>query len=347
MRYGWLIVFGWWFSAVCGLASLPLPEWTKEEREQLEKGQLIPGASLLVEIEETPAAVVPKKEVEEERKSIPKIPEPEIKYNEQTVPPESLPVYFNKDPRGYLIDPQRLLTMQETADRKGFLNYHAEDADIDIRMYLFDGKQQIPEPYSLRSLVDQRYADDPLTLVVFYFLGEPSRTTLAFGGRGAEQVSKREQLRILDSARIRSLEVSDGLAQMEALIVQLSISLYWLEKSFKEREAIAIVPTKLGVDEKETQLETGDRLPLIGFLSDDEFYWLFVIGSVLLISVSFLAVWIIWQRSRRYHFPGVDLPKRLGADYGAGVGAVIGFRDSFGSPVDQRERMSKTGGDFL
>ncbi|MGB2429110.1 MAG: hypothetical protein ACPIGG_06430 [Akkermansiaceae bacterium] len=43
--------------------------------------------------------------------------------------------------------------------------------------------------------------------------------------------------------------------------------------------------------------------------------------------------------SNTYLFPKVNTPKRLGAERGAGVGAVIAFHSKLGSPSSQRNAM--------
>ena len=148
------LVLGIW--CVCNIASLgalALPQWSADERSRLERGEIIPGVSLLIESEDASPLVEPGNKPEEE---VPELPAPEPAYDPRIIPPDHWVTYFEKFPKNYLVDPQRLLTMQETQDREGFLNYHAEDSDITIRLYLFDAQQQIPEAHSLGELVSER-----------------------------------------------------------------------------------------------------------------------------------------------------------------------------------------------
>ncbi|MFK7909606.1 MAG: hypothetical protein AB8F34_03295 [Akkermansiaceae bacterium] len=314
-----------------------MPSWTEEERKRLEEGQLIPGASLLVENEEASPVIKPDPTKGEIEEKLPE-PEPEPTYDPRTIPSDHLVSYFRAFPENYLVDPQRLLTMQETQDRVGFLDYHAQDSEIDIRLYLFDAQQQIPEPYSLNQVAKNLYRDSPLTAVVFCFVGDPSRTILAFGGRGAEHVTQQENTRILDSARIKSLESSDTSAQVEAFIVQLSISLYWLEKSLEDIKIAAIPP----VEEPERSAAGSKKSSTPGLLSHVKPSMIYIAISVSSFLVSLIAIamiWYLWRKNKKYCFPVFELPRRLGADYGAGVGAVIGYRDTFGSPSHQRDQV--------
>lgn len=68
--------------------------------------------------------------------------------------------------------------------------------------------------------------------------------------------------------------------------------------------------------------------------------WLIIISMSALALVAGLAyVRLRKGRSNTYLFPKVNTPKRLGADHGAGVGAVIVFHSKLGSPSSQRNAM--------
>ena len=176
---------------VCGWAMAEsLPVWSKKDRARLLRGELIAGADILPAVGNLE----------------PELPAVEdLEYDPDVIPPEFLSVYFDSNPEGYLIDPQRLLSMQETLDREGFLIYHANDSALDIKMYLFDERQKIPDFYSIQQLCQQRYAGGPLTAVVFSFLGDPSRNQIAFGGDGAAEVSESEVRKILESSMIKAM----------------------------------------------------------------------------------------------------------------------------------------------
>ena len=45
------------------------------------------------------------------------------------------------------------------------------------------------------------------------------------------------------------------------------------------------------------------------------------------------------DRSKSYLFPVMDTPRRLGASYAAGIGAVLAFDSKLGSPSSQRNPM--------
>ncbi len=319
-------------ACIAHVSAQGLPTWTPKERELLRKGELIPGAALLVEEpEDSPLPhVAPEPEVPSIEPVVPEDP-----YDPKIIPQEYLAKYFKSSHESYLIDPQRLLSKQHYLDREGFLEYHAHDSKIEIKMYLFDALQEIPQPYTLQKLVSERYADGDLTAVVFYFLGNPSRNLLAFGGKGASEIPPEEVQKILHSAKVKAMEKSDPSIQIESFIVQLSIKLYWLEQSFAKTATTQAVPDT-------PKPAAPPPPPAPGALAKVKPYLLYIVvgGMGVLISLlSAAAAWVLWRRSRIYHFPVLEIPKRLGANYAAGVGAVIAFHDRLGSPSNQRDQV--------
>jgi len=322
-----------------------LPSWSNEDRARLSRGELIVGADILVE---DPPKIPPKAQIVEEDVLLIEPPEPEPVFDPELIADEFLPVYFLSYPEDYLVDPQRLLSMQEALDRKVFLEYHADDSELDMRMYLFDENQKIPDPYTIEWLCRERYADGPLTAVVFCYLGDPRRSQLAFGGEGAAEVSPRQVRRMLESTKIKAMEKSDPAAQLEAFIVQLSIRLYWLEKERGESRAVAAANEDDAANGLSLYFEAhsgGDSMILrgdepIAMIKAYSGYMVAGLLGLLSLSGGIWLGWSLWSRTRIYHFPVFDPPERLGAKYAAGVGAVLAFHSELGSPSNQRSQSS-------
>lgn len=326
-----------WGPVVDCLAAQALPKWSPLDRARLKKGELVVGAALLVEdAREAPIPrVVPKPEVPPIE-----LVEPEPEYDPTLLPQEYLVDYFETVPEGYLVDPQRLLSMQESLDREGFLEYHADDSEVDIRMYLFDAQQKIPEPYTLRKLIRDRYTGGDLTAVVFCFMGDPTRNLLALGGEGSGEVSEKDIRKMLESARIKALEKSDPATQVESFVVQLSIRLYWLEKERKDAEAE--LATVVAAEARKEPGKQRVQAKAEGVVDKVRPFLLYVVVGGVGAALAMFgtgAAWILWRRGRRYHFPVLEVPRRLGADYAAGVGAVLAFHDKLGSPSSQRDQV--------
>ena len=215
-------------------------------------------------------------------------------------------------------------------------------------MYLFDSEQNLPATYTIEKLCEDHYADAPLTAIVFCFLGNPERSQLAFAGQGAADVVALDRRKMLESAMIKSMEKSDPAMQLESFIVQLSISLYWLEAERAETLAALAAEGSRALAGKAWTSGNGagkaEVVPVIdaGGLSvlKSNMHWI-ILGllGLLCLMAGCVFGWVMWSRSRRYHFPVVETPERLGASYAAGVGAVIAFHKKLGSPSSQRNQV--------
>jgi hypothetical protein len=302
-----------------------LPQWSNEDRDRLLRGEIIAGTDILVEDEKVMASLGLRLDSDSEvLRALPPELKPEPEYDPKMVSSEFLPLYFTSS-ESYLIDPQQLLSKQEALDRLGFLEYHADESELKIRMYLFDSEQNLPSSYTIEKLCEDHYAEAPLTAIVFCFLGNPERTQLAFAGRGAAEVVAVSRRKMLESAMLKAMEKSDPAMQLESFIVQLSISLYWLWTSGK------------GVGKAEVVAAT-DAGGLSALKSHMHWIILGFLGLLCLVAGCVFG-WLMWTRSRRYHFPVVEMPERLGASYAAGVGAVIAFHKKLGSPSSQRNQV--------
>lgn len=353
--FGGLVV--WVLVASAGhVLSQSLPQWSPEDQARLKKGELIVGAAILVDDvsegseesagEKVADVVPPAPDLESSPEVIDVLeqdPENDEKLtNQKLIPDEYLDDYFAQAPASYLIDPQRLFSNQETLDREGFLVYCADESEIDVRIYLFSADQVVPPLYSLKTLVDDRYADGPLTAVVYYFLGNPGRNELMFGGKGAGLVKAERLRKMLDVAKIKAMEKSDSAAQMESFIVQLSISTYWVEQMM----ASALAEQSAQAMAASSENKGGAVASSPGIWASIEPYFLYALVGILSVFAVIGATvggWVIWRRSRRYSFPVLDLPVRLGANHAAGIGAVMGFHNKLDSPASQRDQIP----DFL
>ncbi|MFT7444185.1 MAG: hypothetical protein ACI9AF_001086, partial [Granulosicoccus sp.] len=163
---------------------LILPQWDEEDLEALESGELVPGSSLL--------GIIALKYLESDNDdpieldpAVRDLPEedPEPEEWSTRIGDQFLASYFDEMARGFLNDPQHLLTTQEFRDREGFFKYHARDTDIDLYVYLFDALQEVPPSESIGGVVRSFIDQDKTVAVVFYFLGMPEKSQLAFSER--------------------------------------------------------------------------------------------------------------------------------------------------------------------
>ena len=250
---------------------------------------------------------------------------------------EFLARYFGQRPEeGFLVDPQELLSQQEFRDRESFLEYHAGESTIDLYVYVFDARQELPDGIGIQSVFRDLFTGGPPTALVFYFIGMPERTQLVLSEEIRAVASQDQQLRALKASVQEAFEKSDPAYQLDNFLVELSIRLYWFEKAMANAGA--------------PQLASGPALPseVEGAAAADkghEKVWKGV--SNLLLAVVFLVVvgglaWIgryVAERRIRHVFPEVETGLLLGAPHAAGVGAVINFSSSQLPPSQQRDQV--------
>jgi hypothetical protein len=323
----------WMLSAglAAGAVKAPLPEWSAADKTAVEKGELVPGLSLLghdlpEEDAAAPAAQVPQptaEELAEKEKASTEVAE---KYWD---------AYFGERPTSFLVDPQGLLSTKDARDRESFLKYHAGDSKVDLYVYLFDGHQSIPSEAREEEIVERFFSEGKPAVVVYYFLGAPQKSDIYVSPLLADSVSAAEQRRALISSVEEALEKPDGLAQFEAFCVQLSIRIYWMERAAglvteevaaapsprraKSHEAEAKEESKIVAKAKEWGVQYG---PSAGIM----------VGAVLTV-VGGLA---FARRRARYRFPVFEVAPRMGGAHAAGIGAVISFGSTTQSPSSQR-----------
>ena len=315
------------------------PEWSASDRARLKKGEIMVGQMLLMGTPPVTSLSSPAPDP-----GVPSLPDeaPELPYDYEFISQEYLDEYFTKVPSSYLVDPQRLLTRQEAMDREGFLAYHAGESAIDIRLYIFDAQQEIPYKYSVVKVAQELYAQSELTAVVFCFVGDPSRNLVAFGGRGAEKLEALEKRRAYESAVLKAIEKSETSAQVEAFILQLSIKLYWMEQAMIAATTTELIQVDAPSDKAADRVGTNVNDPPAGGVATLKPYFFYIavgMSGILFVIGGLTGIFLLWKRNKRYHFPVLEIPCRLGANYAAGIGAVIAFHNKFGSPSAQREQV--------
>lgn len=316
---------------------LLLPSWTQEDLGNLNSGELVPGSSLLgsvaLDFLNSDAEIVI--EVDPEVRDLPD-EEPEEEGWSTRIKESFLSSYFHELPRGFLTDPQHLLTTQEFRDREGFLNYHARDTDIDLYIYLFDGLQEIPPNESIDGIIRDHIDQSKPVAVVFYFLGMPEKSQLAFSEKVAGSVVQEEREKVLRMAVEEALEKSDPSSQLESFSSQLSIRLYWLEKVVArdgqggELGGRFILPDSMELPVEEKNL-WGDlkSQPVL-------FYSLLSLAVIIAAILLGLLGRSIARKRRVYVFPDAEGNLLLEAPHAPGVGGMITFLSVALPPSSQK-----------
>lgn len=255
------------------------------------------------------------------------------------VPVEFWPAYFGERPSSFLIDPQGLLGPPDFRGRLQFLNYHAEDSEIDLYVYLFAGDQEIPGEVRDEELIERHFADGRPAAVVFYFIGEPERAELRFSPELAARIPPAQRRRALENPVIQASRQTIPAQQFEAFLIQMSIRLFLME-NLLEREAAEKSDAPPATPE---DMHAADgSSPLMEFLgpyleiAHRHLVPALLIGGGLLV----VACTLWWTRRRaRYRFPDFEVEPRLGGAHAAGVGAVISFASPTEPPTHHRDAM--------
>jgi hypothetical protein len=304
----------------------PLPRWSDEDAQRLLQGEEFELDLLFRDLSDSELAAPVF--------SDPTIPRPDFSKDEEAAPitEEDLVKYFAKKPESFLVDPQKVLGMQEYEDCLSFLNYHASDSTVGFYVYLFDRKQVIPAEIEMETIWRQHYADDGPAVLLFYYMGEPERADIFVSPELMKSVGNAERKRALQSAINLASVKSRGEDQLDGFCVQMSNRIYWMEKAL---EAGVIAPPEA---EPEVKAPSKHKLLWAALVT-----WWHAWMTPILIAFGIVmtaGLFTLWQRARRrYRLPTREIAPRLGGKQGAGVGAVVSFGNPYQSASAQREKM--------
>ena len=313
-----------------------LPQWRAEDWEILKAGELIPGSTVfggialerLLSGDQEPIELDPA--VREIPEKTPLRGELPTKISEKF-----LSRYFRHAPEAFLIDPQDLLTDQQKQEREKFLNDHANESGFDLYVYLFDTKQEVPLGESLQGVVLDHFSDKESTAVVFYFMGDPQRSELAFSEDHSGEIHRGNMGGLMKLSIEEAMESEESLAQLEFFSGQLARSLSELKKKLKED---GVLDTRLrGIGEKEEE-KLGSLASLWhNFRENSEAF----LAVVVLVSLAFSVGLLIFlrylvNRNQAFVFPDAQGSSLLGAPHAPGVGSVISYHNRTQPPSLQR-----------
>ncbi|MGB0328511.1 MAG: hypothetical protein ACPGJR_13365 [Akkermansiaceae bacterium] len=309
-----------------------LPNWNEHELRDLESGNYVPGSSLIgklareiLESDKVEVIVGPS-----ETEALTE----EVKVDPRLIPEDALPGYLVDRPTVYLMDPQKLLTSQETTDLETSLGFHVQQVSIPIYLYLFDTEQELPEVLDLAGLVEQKFDPEKPAAVVFYFRGAPDRADLCFTRRIEDLASEAEMGRVKLPARTEAGEMSDATSQLDVFATQLSDRLAVLEKTIVEKGG-QLIPDEMKVGDS-LVLEAEQKSWWSSLAENEAVFWTGVGIGVCAIAalLGSLGSWISSIRSA-YIFPDAEGSTLFDAPHAAGVGGVLSFSSSQTPPSRQ------------
>ena len=313
-----------------------LPQWKAEDLEMLKAGELIPGSTIFggIALERLLSGDLEPIELDPAVREIPE-KKPAKEEWPTNISDEFLSRYFHHAPEVFLVDPQDLLTEQQKQERERFLNYHADDSGFDLYVYLFDTKQEIPVGESLQGVVLDHFADKESTAVVFYFMGDPQRSELAFSEDLSEEIRTVNVRDLMKLSIEEAMQSEEPLTQLEFFLGQLAMRFLGLKKKLKED---GVPGARLrGMGEKEEE-KLGSLSSLWhDFRGDSEAFLAVVVSVSFALSVGLLVfLRYLVDRNRAFVFPDAQGSSLLGAPHAPGVGSVISYHNRTQPPSLQR-----------
>lgn len=311
-----------------------LPSWSIEELERIRNGEIELGFALFIE----DTGGVSYKDLFEpldEPDELPELP-PDDEYPVE-IGEEFLASYFAGRPAGYLVDPQGMLSMQEQQDRQSFLEYHAGDSQIDLYIYLYDEKQQVPPEGEIELIFKSHFLrGQGLSALVYYHVGDPSRSTMVMSPEVYSVIPSTAVKGALIYAKQQAQTKSEPASQLESFSTGLSIRLYWMERELAEAAGKGHLLADRGeeltvVKADDEKVETAERESKV-----------LVVFGMLSLGVLGLGLWLAYrkaQRKKTYLFPEAEVKPLLAAPHAAGVGAVIHFGNATLPPSVQKEQV--------
>ncbi len=254
------------------------------------------------------------------------------------VPEQFLSAYFAERPLTFLVDPQNLLSPVDAQARLGFLNDHAADSSIDLFVYVLGGDQEIPSEVREEEVPERFFAAGRPAVVVCYYLGAPQRSVVHLSPSLSGSIPLAEQHRALESSVMQALEKIKPAEQLDRFLVQMSIRLYWLERTILGEPATGAPPAlteNVAAAKNRVDAQSEKFLRVQALAAKAAMPAAFLLGA-LMIACAFNR----WLRVRaRYFFPEFDVEPRLGGAHAAGVGAVISFASASVPPASQRDQV--------
>jgi len=252
-----------------------------------------------------------------------------------STPPNIPNLYFNTrlDIADGLHDPQGILNEEQSKIILNLITNHSEKSKIPIMLFLFKQNQEIPLTEStIHTRLNKIFVDKD-QLLVFYYYGN------ALKSNGHLLLKDEDELltnnweideMFLKSARDASV-LSDNFDQLESYVRELSKRSFWIESKFTK-----ILPTEeTPIEQPSVKKKTDTKLKYIQTLLNE--YFLSILAGFIVIIVG---IWYyLWNRKwRKYVLPLKEMPRRLGAEYGATISTPLEFSDVKVSLSDQRSK---------
>ena len=243
---------------------------------------------------------------------------------------EFIPVYLNSLTDRYVNDPQNLLALAEVQELEEFIESSTSGAAIKIYISVFDQEQFLPIELELEHVsLEESYLESD-AVIVYYFIGAPMKSEIRYLSQSSSYPF--EANKVMQNAIIKAKEKSNQLSQFKAFTKQLSISLYWLENSVVADHvdmSPLVEETQPVVMVASTEQAASRALCFSGRNV--------VICFIMTLVIMAVFVYTLLRKKRHCELLLLGSEPRLGAGYGAGVGAVMLFQKHASAPSKQSD----------
>lgn len=330
-------------------ATANLPQWTEDDIKRLDSGRLVVGKALLT-LEGDPTLVDPNS--------------PENTIEDNSVTPRDLPPsrpiviaptiihptpplvddrvalnsslvnrYFKNPISAGLFDPQQILSTQARLDIEYALSTLADESPIPVYFYLFDRGQKVIQNYSPKTIFDTHYYADASAIMIYYFVEEPERCQIYFGGKDAQNVKPHEIRELISGVRAGAKKRSNSISQLDEFIRQLSLQLYWIEKSLLEETFVEEIDAE---NKKSSSGNTKFDKIIVGYKAFASNWW--KVATACGGFISLLLAGVYYVKHRKFRFPHLKTQTRLNLPNGGGMGGILSYKNQNLPPSAQKEQ---------
>jgi len=327
--------------------------WSEEDKLKLESGELIVGSGLFsekVDIGED-LTFEPLSDKEQESIDTPLIARPipidprdretpAIDDNRKLISPQLATRYFENRIKQGIIDPQNLLSNKERLDIEYSLTSYTNESEspISLYFYLFDSNQQVPLDYSPRTVFNTHYYSEPAAVVIYYFIAEPERSQIFFGGKDSNLIAKNKIRELESSIKLAAKQKSNKISQLEEFIRQMSLQMYWIERAMTTGDYEPLDSQHAKSKSSAKKNPVTDKV-YQGLSLFSRHWWIIVASSLALIAL--LLAGVYWVANRRFLFPPLDIPSRLSLPNGGHSGGILKYSNEKLPPSAQREQFDE------
>lgn len=253
------------------------------------------------------------------------IPEDDKKIHEQY-----LPEYIRQAEKG-LIDPQLLLNEVHHEDAVGLISALEAYSSIKIYVSIFSKEQEVPPEVNAPALARQIFKEGERSVLLHVHYGQIARLQIICDAKWMEQMGDKARRslvsKVKEAASVYTYPQDSMMEAIAATIVYLEPDANELSGAVKKeqeqsRDHVPAVDVELVEPEVVKKSGLSDMIKKLA--GEAQGYFAYAIWGV--IGLVMIAIIIYWKRYvTPVHLTPIEVDKRLGAPYGAGVSTAVNY----------------------